>query len=227
MRVLLVLFVICLCAAAVFAQTAHLPSRFQEWNEIQLIAPLTHGKDAKGKKIDKLTATFSGIVRLGRSSVDYVDNRASVTFDYRFSKYFSLATGVLYRREEAVKGAPHYETRLSIAAIFSKTFAKFTFRDRNQFEHRLRNNRNDINVYRQRIQISHPLTYHKKEWITPFISEEGYYDLTGKSWVLNEFYAGVTRKFNKRTAIDFGYIRNDTRPTNVNGVFVTLKVRLR
>jgi len=227
MRILILLSVIFLSAIAAFAQTAPLPSQFQSWNEIQLILPLAGGKDAKGKSIDKATATFNGIARIGRSSLDFVDSRAGAAIDFWVNRYFSLVTGALYRRDEIVKGIRRYETRLNGGAVFSKTFHNFTFRDRNLFEHRFRNGRIDTNLYRQRIQVSHPVKYNKKEIFSPFVSEEGYYDLHSKIWIQNEFYAGITRRLNSKTAIDIAYLRSDTRPVNVNGIFVNLKIKLR
>ncbi|MDQ6787425.1 MAG: DUF2490 domain-containing protein [Acidobacteriota bacterium] len=227
MRLLIILAVIFLCAPAAFAQTAPLPSRFQSWNEVQLILPLVRDKDAKGKNIDKVTATFSGILRIGRSNLDFLDNRISTTLDFRVNKYVSLLTAVLYRKDELVKNTRRYETRLDFGATISDTIHKFSFRDRNEFEHRFRNGRIDTNLYRQRIQVSHPVKFNKKELFSPFISEEGYYDLQAKTWIQNEVFAGITRRLNPRTSLDIAYIRNDSRPTNVNGISLNLKIKLR
>ena len=68
MKIFCCLIFMLFLGAPVFAQAR---SEFQEWNEVQLIYPLVQGKDAKGKTVDKVTATFSGIARLpqiGRSS---------------------------------------------------------------------------------------------------------------------------------------------------------------
>jgi hypothetical protein len=227
MRYLLISAIIFLCFAAARAQTPSLPSEFQSWNETQLILPLKYGKDAKEKKIDKITATFSGIVRIGRSNLDFLDNRAGVTIDFRLNRYVSVFTGAVYRKDETTKNVRRYETRFSTGATFSKTFYGFSFRDRNMYEHRFRNSRADLNLYRQRIQVSRPVKFNKKEIFTPFISEEGYYDLQAKTWIQNEFYAGITRRINQRTSIDIAYIRSDTRPVNVNGLSLNLKIRLR
>ena len=227
MRFLFVLPIVFLSCIAGFSQTAPLPSKFQSWNEIQLIVPLLKGRDAKGKSIDKMTATFNGIFRVGRSSLDFLDNRTGATLDWRVNRHLSLLTGVLYRRDEIVKNTPRFETRLDVGATFSKTFHDFSFRDRNLFEHRFRSGRIDLNLYRQRIQVSRPVKYNKKELFSPFISDEGYYDLRLKSWIQNEFYAGITRRLNRQTTIDIAYLRSDTRPVNVNGISLNLKIKLR
>ncbi len=227
MRLLIITPIIFLCSIAGFSQTAPLPSQFQSWNEVQLIVPLVRGKDAKGKSIDKVTATFNGIIRIGRSNLDFLDNRAGAAIDFRVNRYFSLLTGILYRKDETVVNVRRYETRFDGGAVFSETWHNFTFRDRNMFEHRFRSGRIDTNVYRQRIQVSYPLKHNKKELFAPFISEEGYFDLQSKTWIQNEFYVDISRRLNRKTAIDIAYIRSDTRPVNVNGISLNLKIKLR
>lgn len=218
--VILVLFTF-----AALAQTDSLPEQTQSWNEVQLILPLKFGKDRKGKQIDKITATFSGISRIGRN--EFLDNRVSATADYRINRHLSVFGGVLYRQDEITKNQPRNETRLTTGATISVAWRGFTFRDRNMFEHRFRNNRADLNLYRQRIQISRPITYKKKELFAPFISEEGYLDTRTKEWVQNEFYAGITRRFTPKVSLDIAYLRSDTRPINVNGLSLNLRIRLR
>ena len=227
MRLFIIISMILVFAGYTFPQTAPLPSAFQSWNEVQLIVPLKQGIDAKGKSIDKVTATFFGTFRIGRSSFDFLDNRVGTLLDFRLYRHFSLTTGTLYRRDELVKNAPHYETRVLGGGTFFDTRHNFTFRDRNLYEHRFRNSRADLNVYRQRIQAIYSVKRGGKELFAPFIIDEGFYDLKLKTWFRNEFYAGITRKFTKQTSLDIAYIRNDTRPTNVNGLSLILKIKLR
>ena len=135
--------------------------------------------------------------------------------------------GVLNRRDEVVKNVPHSETRLGLGAVFSATWHDFTFKDRNLYEHRYRNGRVNTDFYRQRIQISHPVRHKGKVLFSPFISEEGYYEIGARKWVQNEFYAGISRSINSQTAIDIAYVRNDSKPANVNGLSLTLKIALK
>lgn len=229
MRLSILFGIIFLSAGFAFAQQSAppLPERFQSWNDIQLIVPVTRGKDANGKKIDKLTATFTGTIRVGRSSLSLLDNRAGATLDYRLSRHFSIFAASLYRRDEFFENIRRYETRLDLGATISATRRNFTFRDRNMFEHRFRNSRSDLNLYRNRIQINYPLKRGKKELFTPFVSEEAYYDLGSKTFIINEFFAGVSRKLSAQITIDIAYIRYDTRPTNVDGLSLSLKIKLR
>ncbi|MBS1793780.1 MAG: DUF2490 domain-containing protein [Acidobacteria bacterium] len=227
LSVLPIFLVLLLCQKPAFTQTAPLESKFQSWNEIQLILPLVRGKDKKGKAFDRITATFGGIVRIGRENLDLIDNRISTTLDFRVNKYFSLMTSVLYRKDELVKNRHNYETRVDFGFVVSKTVRKMSFKDRNEYEHRFRNSRLDTNLYRNRLQVSYPLTYKKKELFSPFISEEGYFDLKTHKWVQNEFFAGISRKLTSKITLELAYIRNDSAPVNVNGFSTNLKIRLR
>ncbi len=226
-RILLISAAVFLFADAAFSQTSPLPSQFQYWNEVQLILPLVGAKDAKGKSFDKVTASFSGVLRIGRGNFDFLDNRIGTTVDFRVNRHLSLLTGVLYRKDELIKNRRRYETRFGVGATFFGTWRGFTLRDRNMFEHRFRNLRNDLNLYRQRIQVSRPVKIKNKEIFSPFVSEEGYYDLHLRKWVQNEFFAGITRKLTPKTSIDLAYIRVDSQPVNVNGISIGLKIRLR
>ncbi len=224
-RLLLILSLLTVCAVAGSAQS--LPSEFESWNEIQLIVPLVRDKDSKGKTFDRLTATFSGISRIGRNPVKPLDSRIAAVLDYRVNKYLSLMGAVLYRRDELTPRVDRYETRLDLGFVLTKTWGNFTFRDRNVIEHRFRNSRKDINVYRNRGQISYSIKRKGKELFAPFVANEGYYDITNKVWSQNEFHAGISRRLSKRTVLDVAYTRNDSRPFNANALNLTLKIKLR
>lgn len=228
MRFFIIIAKLIFFAAVVHSQTAPpLPSAVQSWNEVQLIVPLVRSKKANGKVTDKITAIFNGTFRFGRKTFDFLDDRAALSLDFRVNKYFSILAGGMYRREEIVKTAPHIESRLQTGANFTITRHKFTFRDRNLYEHRFRGGRRDLNVYRQRIQMSYSVKRADKELFAPFISEEGYYDLNLGTWFSNEFYIGISRALNKKISLDIAYLRNDTRPVNVNGLSLALKIKLR
>ena len=201
------------------------PSVFQSWNEVQLIVPLVRSSDGEGKSVDRITAIFSGIARFGRD--DVTDARAGVELNFRANKYVTFVTGALYRGDEVVENTRQYETRLDIGATFSATWKQVSFRDRNLYEYRVRSGRNDISVYRHRLQVSVPVKHNGKILFSPFLSEEVFYDLSANSYNSNELFLGVTRRLSSQTELDIAYIRNHTNPANVNGLSLNLKIRLR
>ncbi len=221
-RCLVILLAVLAGSVSAFSQDR--PSVFQSWNEVQLIVPVVRSEEA-GKTVNKLTAVFNGIARIGRGEL--VDGRMGAELDFRVNKYVTLVGSALYRGDEAVENVKHCETRLAAGATFSVMIEKFSIRDRNLFEHRVRNSRNDINVYRNRLQISHPVTHNGKTIFSPFLSEEIFYDMSVHRINNNELFLGITRQLTKRTALDVAYIRNDTAPANVNGLSLALKITLR
>lgn len=227
MRIRLSLLISALLLGCAAGAAQSLPSEFESWNEVQLIVPLVRDKDSKGKSVDRLTAIFSGISRVGRNPVKPLDSRVAAALDYRVNKYFSLMGAVLYRRDELTPRIDRYETRLDLGFVLTKTWGNFTFRDRNVIEHRFRNSRKDINIYRNRGQVSYSIKHKNKELFAPFIANEGYYDLTNKLWSQNEFHAGISRRLTKRTVLEAAYTRNDSRPFNANALNLTLKIKLR
>ena len=214
-----------LLVAALTGFSQERPSVFQSWNEVQLIVPLARITDGEGKSVDKVTAIFLGVARFGRD--DVTDARAGIELHFRANKYLTFVTGALYRRDEVVENTRQYETRLDVGATFSANWKQVSFRDRNFYEYRVRSGRNDISVYRNRLQVSFPLKHKDKVLFSPFLSEEVFYDLSSNSYNSNELFLGITRRLNSRTELDIAYIRNDTAPANVNGLSLNLKITLR
>jgi hypothetical protein len=214
-----------LIGASVPALSQDRPSVFQSWNEVQFIVPLVRSEDANGKTVNRVTAIFNGIGRFGRGQL--VDGRIGVELNFRVNKYVTLVGSALYRGDEVVRNVRHGETRLAAGATLSLLLRKFSIRDRNLIEHRVRIDRGDINVWRHRLQISHPVTQNGKTLFSPFLSEELFYDAHARRFNNNELFLGITRQLTKRSALDIAYIRNDTAPANVNGISLALKITLR
>jgi len=175
--------------------------------------------------VDKMTAIFFGIARFGRD--DITDARAGLELHFRANKYLTFVTGALYRRDEVVENTRQYETRLDVGATFSTNWKQVSFRDRNFYEYRVRSGRNDISVYRNRLQVSVPVKHNGKVLFSPFLSEEVFYDLSTNRYNSNELFLGVTRRLSSRSELDVAYIRNHTSPANVNGLSLNLKINLR
>ena len=75
--------------------------------------------------------------------------------------------------------------------------------------------------------VSHPIKYKEKVLFSPFVSEEGYYEISSRKWTQNELFLGITRQLSKSTALDIAYLRNDSKPAPVNGLALTLKITVR
>lgn len=224
---LLILLIVLFCFSTLDAQNKNQPTEFQSWNEIRLIKPLLKRKNSKGKTIEKITATFTGNLRIGRKSFDLLDNRIGASFEFRINNSVSALTGVLYREDETIKNRKRFETRFDLGVNLAKDWHGLSFRNREMYEHRFRNSRNDLNLYRNRIQISYSLKYKEKEIFSPYISEEGYFDIKSRQWIQNEFFIGISRKISRMTTIEVSYLHNDAQPYNVDGVNIGWRIKLK
>lgn len=204
-----------------------LPEDGQIWTSVQFVIGLKKGKDAKGREIDKFALLLEGIDRFGDNASRPVDQRVAAFVEYRAANFFRLTGGYLYQKSAPLKTGQNYESRLSIAGTFDRRLGIFNLRTRQMVERKFRNSRADTTNYRPSFQASFPVRSGETELFSPFVNNESYYDTLSKSWTRNEFRAGLTRKLTNRLAADFYYIRVDTRPLNINGFGVHLKVKLR
>jgi hypothetical protein len=85
----------------------------------------------------------------------------------------------------------------------------FEISDRNMYVRRFRST-NDINRYRQRIGIAHPLTVDGHTW-KAFANYEAFYERQNGGWNRNRVSAGVTLPLQKRVSLQPSYIWESNR----------------
>jgi hypothetical protein len=226
---LFVSFFILFCAVQTFSQTTAPESDYQFWNEVQLTFPLIKEKDSKGKEIDKLSFFLVGNLRIGQNLRRFVDERIGFGFDYKLNKNVSFTSNYLYAAAQPSRNRREFESRLRFAATLEKKFEKFSVKDRNLFEYRIRNSRANSSRYRNRLTFAFPVQKEKKEIFTPFVSNEIFYDFSQKNFSRNEFSAGITKKLSGNLTTDVFYLWRRNRGSvlrNVNVVCVNLKIRI-
>ncbi len=206
---------------------AQKPTEAQIWTNADFVFGLVKGKDAKGKSFDKVSLTLTGIVRIGDKLSRSVDERVSATLDFRLNKYFNLTTGYLHQRAEPLKNSRNEESRFILALTGNKRTKDFNFRAREQLDYKFRNGRNDNQNYRSLFQVNYFLKRNKKDVLSPFVSNEFYFDSLTKSVVRNEFRAGINKNFTKVFSADFYYIKLYTKVINADGLGIGLKFKLR
>ncbi|HXF42107.1 MAG TPA: DUF2490 domain-containing protein [Pyrinomonadaceae bacterium] len=197
-------------------------SDFQVWTEFTVAVPLSESKEHR-----RLDLLFNGVLRLGQNRLFPVDERAGIGLEYAINKNLSLATSYLYRRSEPVKNRTDYEHRLRFDATVSKSFRYFSLKDRNRFEYRIRVNHSDSWRYRNRLTLQLP-EYFGKLKLAPFVSDEIYYDFSSKQLTTNDFYIGVSKKFNK-SQIEIFLLRRDSSSPPIrkfNAIGINYKIRL-
>lgn len=201
----------------------------QFWNDITITKPILKTKDSKGKETDKVSIFFTGTLRFGNKLRTLTDERIGFGFDFKINKYLTLTPSYLYRYDKPRLNSREYESRFRFAATLEKKWARFSLKNRNLVEYRLRNSKADSTRYRNKTTLAFPILKNKKEIFTPFIADEPYYDFSAKHWTRNELSIGITKKFNKTYSADFFYLRQDNRsgiPKSLNVIGIGLKIKL-
>ncbi|MCW5959069.1 MAG: DUF2490 domain-containing protein [Pyrinomonadaceae bacterium] len=198
------------------------------WSDFTLIVPLLK-KEENGKKVDRLTMNIGGVFRQGRDLRRPIDERGTVTFNYRFNKYFTAGTGYLYRRFRPTEAPRQYEHRLMFFLNAEKSWQKLVLKNRALTTFIIRHSRPDTVVYRNRIQANFPVRNKEKVIFTPFVADEPFYDFRAKSWIRNDIYAGITKQFTRNLGADFYYLNQRFRSgalRQINGFGVSFRYRL-
>lgn len=229
MNFLKLFFLTALFSFAAFSQTAPPESDFQFWNETQLQIPLVKTKDNKGKEVEKITLFINGTLRVGENYKRFVDERIGFGFDFKINKYLTLTPSYLYRAEQPFGNRKAYESRFRFAGTLENKWSRFSLKDRNLVEYRMRNSRSDSVRYRNKLQINVPVVKNKKELFTPFIADEVFYDFQLKKWARNEVSAGISKKFTPNFSADFYYLYRRDSPAvwkNVHALGINLKFKI-
>lgn len=210
------LLLVCLFAAAVFAQTDRTDNQF--WTEVVLGVPVTKNFDFN----------IVGGLRVGRDFSHPVDERVGAGFTFRYGDHLTVAPHYLHIGMQPFAGRRIWENRLVLPVTLRFNIGDFRISDRNQFERRIRNSGLKANRYRNRFQVDHPVG--DKDWqLSLYVADEVFYDWFVDRWVRNRFLVGGTKVFNKHFTQEFYYMRqNDgvSLPGDLNVIGTTLRFRL-
>lgn len=195
------------------------------WNDITFTLPLW-----KKNEIEKLSISFTGVLRIGRNLKRPIDERGGVSLNYRINKYFSTNFGYLYRRSRPTERPAQFEHRLIFALTAEKKFEHITLRNRLMTMRQIRHSNSDLTVQRNRLQISFPIRKKKVEILAPFVTDEIYYNFHTKKLFRNDLFIGVTKKFNNKLSADFFYIKQNISSGQIketDGFGISLRVKLK
>lgn len=219
-----------LCAACAFAnftlaigQTTPPREDNQFWHETQLIKPTGKNKDL----------IIIGVLRVGRDFARPVDERIGAGLAFKLTPHLTIMPTYLYVDQQPYAGFRIQEHRLVLNATAKFNLGRTTFTDRNLLERRVRHARGDFTVYRNRLQIDHPVRLGNFKF-KPFIADEIWYSTqptsTGRmGWFRNRISVGINKSFGERFNTDFFYLRQDDgilRPGNVQALGTLFRVFL-
>ena len=230
MRLFLFFAILTFASIFGFSQTTPPRNDAQFWNDTQFIIPLKKEKDEKGKEFDRVVLFVTTTLRVGRNWQHLIDERIGFGFDFKINKYLTLTPSYVYRAGQPFVGRSERESLYRFAVSLEKRLSKFSLKDRNLIEYRDRY-RNVANStrYRNKLQLTIPITKNKKEIFSPFVADEVFYDFSVKAWTRNEISAGISKKFTNNFSADFFYAFQRNRGNtlkNINIVGINLKFRI-
>lgn len=211
------------------SQTTPPESDFQFWNETQIAIPLVKSKDKNGKDFERVSLFLSGTLRFGRNYTQFVDERIGFGFDFKINKYLTLTPSYLFRATQPYQNRKEFESRFRFAANLENKWTRFSVRNRNLIEYRMRNSRADSTRYRNKLQFNFPVHRNQKEIFAPFVADEIFYDFHDKAWTRNELTLGINRKFTPKFSADFFYLNQRNRGNvlkNVNALGINFKIKI-
>lgn len=228
MKTIILILAALLCSVSDFSQTSPPENDIQIRNETSVSIPLINSKDEKGKEFERLSFSINSTFRFGNNISRLIDERIGLGINYRINNYISLAPDIVYRVQQPSKGRKNYESRFRFAISFDKKWKNISIDNRNQIEYRLRNSRQDSLRYRNRFRFNYSIVKDKKEIFAPFVSNEPQYEFQARRFIQNQFFAGISKKFNKNfsTEIFYLFVKDVSSPKTVNGIGINLKFKI-
>ncbi len=215
----LLLFLLCL---PTLAQTSSNPSdENQFWSETQVYLPLN----------EKTDLVFIGVIRAGGNFSGFyrpIDERGGGAIAFKLNKYLTLMPTYLYIAQQPTPTRKNAEHRLIMNVTGKFSLGKFNFTDRNLIERRVRHSLSDFVMYRNRLQIDHPVKLGSLNFRI-YVADEAWYSTMADAWVRNRISGGVFKQFTRRFYAEFFYLRqNDgrARPGDVHALGTLFKVTL-
>jgi hypothetical protein len=171
---------------------------------VELIAPVQQRVDLK------LYGFFIGELNAPSAQLDATIRATkflSITPSYL---YYSVPASGLNELANLSRGFTQSfeEKQFRIDGTVMFSIHKFEISDRNMYVRRFLPT-NEINRYRNRIAVAHPLAVKHHIW-KPFTSYEAFHD-QGSGWTKNRVWAGVTVPLDKHVSFQPAYIWEGTR----------------
>lgn len=192
----------------------------QFWNETTVEFPINK----------KVSGIVIGNLRVTDDISDLSDKRIGFAVKFKTKKNITIQPNYIFRVQTAGGRANRYEHRARLDITPAWEFKNFAIENRSRFEYIFKTNgRDDDTFYRNRTKLKVPITKNDKTIITPFISNETYFDLQNPNVYRNDSVFGISRKFSKNATAEFfyQYRKNfQSGEDHINIVGVNLKFKI-
>lgn len=197
MNKLLTSAILCL-SIAVFASPkplfAYDDGDWQHWNR----------ESVEGNITKDLKATIDIEFRFGDNCSELYHQYSELGLSYRLCGWFDL--GLNYRQIYEKKGDTWgEENRPHLNATFTFRWLGLEFQDRNRLEYRVREGKDDVARYRNRLRLRFPVKWtHLK--IQPYVADEIFIDFDQGELNRNRLYLGAAGNLVKPLKLDLYYL---------------------
>lgn len=238
MNKIILSFFLLLFSTNIFSQAPERDTQF--WHETSVSFSPCKTKNCDIKFLENLSGFVNGTFRVGRNVSHPIDERIGGGIEMKFNKYFTFSPSYLYRAGQPFRGRKEYEHRVRFDATVENKWEKFSLKNRNRIEYRIRHSRDDSVRYRNKTTLKIPITNKEgDEIVSPFVADEPFYDFREKKWTRNEFSAGISKDFkgkffgaekDKKITLEFFYMLQNNRGNSfkyVNIFGANLKIDLK
>jgi hypothetical protein len=133
----------------------------------------------------------------------------TITPSYLYVNVPASGLNTAVSRQPAQFTRNYEEHQFRIDGTLKFPIRKFEISDRNMYVRRFRPT-DEINRYRNRIMVAHPLTVKGHIW-KPYASYEAFYDWPNVGWMRHRVWAGVTVALEKHVSFQPSYIHDSSR----------------
>lgn len=173
---------------------------------VEMIAPL---QDRVGLR---LLGFYAGDLKAPGEQLDVpirITKSFTITPSYLHLQVPASGLNTVVAHQPAHFAHEYEENQFRIDGTFKFSVHKFEISDRNMYVRRFRPT-DELNRYRNRITVSHPLAV-ANHTVKPFASYEAYYERKNGGWNRNRVWGGVTVPLNKYLAFQPSYIYETTQ----------------
>jgi hypothetical protein len=174
-------------------------------------------ESVEGNISKDLKANIDVEFRFGDDMSELYHQYSELGLSYRLCEWFDL--GLNYRQVYEKKGETWgQENRPHINATFKWGWWNLKFEDRGRLEYRIREGKDDIFRYRNKLTLKLPKVSRFK--IQPYLAEEPFYDFDAQEVNKNRLYTGAGFAVIKNLKADFYYMfegnKKNDKWTNIN-----------
>ncbi len=199
------------------AQSVKLPD-FQNWDELDVSARISRTADLSWVSQGRFSSAYSNPA----SYLTGADVKVEVARNFEITpSYYYLA----YINTADQRG--HFQVPM-LSATWRDSWGRWTVADRNRFMGAIRG-AGDFWIYLNRPRVDYRIGP-SRSGMALFAWDEIFYFSVFHGWTRNRLALGIRRMLNERWAADVYYLRQDDnriQPRDINGVGVTLEVRIR